>query len=133
MDDKILHEGKEYVRQNDKWIDSNYYVAPDSVQRELNYKYFSAIDLTGLNVDELVSVGDGYKNSSTPNLAVRCYKEALKRCNDQTVRYILPRLTSCLRKQGKAAEVVLTFKEMRKNTSQFTRIGNYSLIDYMPI
>lgn len=113
MDSKIVYNGKEYTKYGNKWVDSRCCVAPDSVQRELNNQMFAEIDLDSLSVEELVSAGDSYKKSHTQNLAIKCYEKTLEKCDDKTVRYILPSLTSCLRRQGKANEVILIFTKMR--------------------
>lgn len=113
MESKVVYNGKEYTKYGNKWVDSRCCVAPDSVQRELNNQLFSEIDLDSLSANELVSAGDSYKESNTHNLAIKCYEKALEKCNDRTVRYILPKLTSCLRKQGKATEVILIFTKMK--------------------
>lgn len=114
MSDKVSYNGKEYTKEGGKWVDSKYCVAPNSVQNALNHLAFGKIDFDSMSVSELVEAGNEYKKSSTNNLAIKCYKKALEKTDSESlIKFILPSITSCLRKQGKADEVIEIFSEVK--------------------
>ncbi len=111
---KIEYEGQIYIRANNKWVNENYRVAPSAIQSTLNQKFFSEENLKNFSAGRLMQIGAIYKNTSSEHLAIICFKKALEKDNGRLLKYILPMLTSCLRKQGKAKEVVEIFSEIKQ-------------------
>ncbi len=115
----VTHEGKTYTRSNGKWVTSTCMVVHEILQDELNKLYFETIDLSMLELLEIVRDGDAFKSSASYGLAVRLYTYAIERSDEDGVAYILPRLTSCYRKQGRAKDVIeLASKIKRKYGSK---------------
>ena len=110
----VVFEGVEYHKVKDKWIDSNYMAAPNGIQNELNFMQLKQMNLDGYNVYELMKLGDDFKSGSSVGFAIKCYNKALEKSNAYETGRILPRLTSCLRKQGKPDEVVKIYSRMKE-------------------
>ncbi len=111
------YQGKKYTLRGNKWVDENYMVAPSSIQSELNHLNFSEEVLNETDIGKLIEYGDRYKNSSSIALAIKCYRSAIELAelkNENEIRYILPRLTSCLRDQGKPDVVIEIFSSVKK-------------------
>lgn len=111
---EIIHEGNVYRRCKGQWIGEDYILAPSSIQIALNRIYASKIDLSGLSVQALVKEGDKFKSVNDYALAVRYYEEASKICDQGTLSYILPRISSCyrsLQEPQKAIEIFTYAKE----------------------
>lgn len=111
---KLEFEGRTYINEGGKWVTENYMVAPDSVQRELNNKQFEVEFNACKKSGEYVDLGDRYKNAASEHLALRCYMKALERADADYTKFLLPRITSSLRKQGKAREAIDLCSELKK-------------------
>lgn len=98
--DVLVFEGQTYTRRNEKWVDSRNLIVPEGIQKDLNREYAKQLDPATLSVEECVAHGDRFKNSSSTSLALKFYEEAAKRADRNTMAYILPRMTSCYRKNG---------------------------------
>lgn len=110
----VIYEGIEYHKVKDKWIDSNYMAAPNGIQNELNFLQLKQMNLDDYNVYELMKLGDNFKGGSSVGFEIKCYNKALEKSNEYETGRILPRLTSCLRKQGKPDEVIKIYSQMKK-------------------
>lgn len=111
---EIIYNGHIYTRRDGKWISENQSVAPKSLQADLNNLFFETINSEDLSTNQLIKMGDDFKRNNSEHLAIKCYKKALGECCENEVRYVLPRLTSCLRIQGKSKEVIETFSNIKK-------------------
>ncbi len=94
------YEGRTYFLRNGKWTGSDSFVASEEMQKILNKRYADTLDLTAMDVDTLLWHGDQFKQSSSYHLAIRFFSYAVDLADEQTLSYILPRLTSCYRKNG---------------------------------
>lgn len=100
------YDGKTYYRNNSKWIDSNSTVVPLYLQHILNTLSF-AEDIDAISYDEAKAEGDKYKASESYTLAIKYYEEALKKAdNCSRISVILPRITSCYRKNAQPKKVI---------------------------
>lgn len=104
--DIIELEGKTYTRRNEKWVDSRGYVVCESLQKDLNREYARTVDPNDLSLKDCVAEGDKFKNSSSIGLALRFYENAIDRADAVTMAYILPRITSCYRKNGQPQKAI---------------------------
>lgn len=96
----LEYNGEQYTRRNGKWVDSRCMVVCDITQNELNKLFAEKLDPKTLTVDQCIAEGDNYKNSASIWLALKFYEEAILRSDRRTLSYILPRITSCYRKNG---------------------------------
>ncbi|MBQ5801215.1 MAG: hypothetical protein IIW20_04945 [Clostridia bacterium] len=107
--EEIVYNGKKYIRNNAKWTDTDYMVVHEKLQIELNKLYLQTLDISGYSVEELVSEGDKFKNSATYDYAIVFYEKAIETCDEQTLKYILPRITSCYRHEGVPRKAIKLF------------------------
>lgn len=129
MSDTVEYQGKKYTRRGNKWVDEKYMVAPSSIQSELNHLSFSEEIFNETDIEKLTEYGDRYKNSASVALAIKCYRRAIELAelnNENEIRYILPRLTSCLRNQGKPDIVIEIFSSVKKRYGK--KIFNSALL-----
>ena len=98
--DRLEYEGKTYLRSGRLWTDMQHMAVNETLQQALNYAYLETIDLTRLTLEELIAQGDKCKESGSNGLAIRFYEAAAKEADERTLSSILPRFTSCYRKQG---------------------------------
>lgn len=111
--DKIEYNGEIYTRRTSKWFDSRNLVVYDTLQNILNQMYLQTCDLSKYNVEELVREGDKFKESTSYISAIKFYEKALEDCDEETHRYILPRITSCYRKCNMPRKVIELFSETK--------------------
>ena len=116
--DKLILEGKTYIRQSGKWVDSRNMVVHEGLQRDLNKEFVKQIQLDSLSIEECLAQGDAFKNSGSSALALKFYEKAADKADRQTMSYILPRMTSCYRQTGQAQKAI---DILTKATHQFGR------------
>lgn len=104
--DIIEFEGKRYTRRSEKWVDSRGFVVCESLQKDLNKEYVKNVDPANLSLKDCVDEGDKFKNSSSIGLALKFYEAAIERADSVTMAYILPRITSCYRKNGQPQKAI---------------------------
>ena len=109
----VVYDGVEYHKVRDKWVDANCVMAPKGIQNELDFLQLKQMNLDDYNVYQLMKLGDEFKNGSSIGFAIKCYNKALEKSDKYETSRILPRLTSCLRKQGKADEAVKVYSQMK--------------------
>lgn len=102
----VVFEGKTYTRRSEKWVDCRGYVVCESLQKDLNWEYAKNIDPNDLPLKDCVEEGDRFKNSSSIGLALKFYENAISRADAATMAYILPRITSCYRKNGQPQKAI---------------------------
>jgi len=108
--DTISYKGKTYVRYSSKWSNEDGMIANPGLQMELNHLYAQSLDLSGTTAKEAIAQGDKFKFSSSFACAIRYYEHAITVATTVTqVSYILPRITSCYRKQGQAKKAIQLF------------------------
>lgn len=107
----IEYNSETYRRVNAKWVDSHNIVAYEGLQKILNHMYLQTLDYSAYSMEELVDEGDRLKESSSYQSAIGFYERAAMDCDEKTLCYILPRITSCYRKCNMPRKVVdlLTF------------------------
>lgn len=123
---ELVHKGKKYYRRDSKWFDSDNMVACLSMQQELNRVYSTSIDLSTMSIVEVQNEADRYKESGSYNLALRYYEYVLSRCDRKTTEYVLPRITSCYRHQGRARDAIQAFSNAKRKYG--TSIFNSALL-----
>jgi len=114
MDDILEWEGKRYTRRSGKWVGSDHTVVPEILQDKLNRAYYETIDLSKLTADEAIREGDKFKSSASYGLAIKLYVYSMERASYKDAVYILPRLTSCYRAQGRAQDVIKMASMVKK-------------------
>lgn len=97
------------MRTGSKWTDSSHIVVPELLQRTLNRLHIKAFDYSNYNIKDLVREGDKLKESSSYEDAILFYEKASEVCDEQTLKYILPRISSCYRKCNKPRKVIDMF------------------------
>ena len=111
--EKIEYNGEIYRRTKSKWVDSRNFNVHESLQRTLNELYIETIDFSAYSVEELVQEGDKFKDSSSYKNAIAFYEKATVDCDEVTLRYILPRITSCYRKCNMPRKVIDLFTDVK--------------------
>jgi tetratricopeptide (TPR) repeat protein len=71
------------------------------------------LDYSQYSTSELVAEGDKLKESSSYASAISFYEKALEDCDEVTHKYILPRITSCYRKNNMPRKVIDLFTETK--------------------
>ena len=107
--EQIVYEGESYRRVNSKWVDSSNLVACESIQKILNRRYLETLDVSSYSIEELVAEGDRLKESTSYQAAITFYEKAAESCDEQTLAYILPRITACYRKCNMARSAIDLF------------------------
>lgn len=97
--DKLMLDGTEYKRYTNKWLDDQGFTVSEILQDKLNKAFADSLDLSHMSVKEMVAEGDRCKESSSYYLAIKYYETAAQICDQWTLSYILPRITSCFRKR----------------------------------
>jgi tetratricopeptide (TPR) repeat protein len=110
----IEYKGEIYTRRNAKWIDSRHLVVCETLQRVLNLLYLEQLDYSQYSTRDLVVEGDKFKESSSYQSAISFYEKALEDCDEVTHQYILPRITSCYRKNNMPRKVIDLFSETKR-------------------
>ena len=111
--DKLEYNGEVYTRRNAKWVDSRNLIVYENLQKFLNRLYLEKLDYSKYTVEELVAEGDKFKESTSYTSAINFYEKALEDCDDVTYQYILPRITSCYRKNHMPRKVIDLFTETK--------------------
>ena len=106
---EIVYNGKTYRRNNSKWVDRDCMVVHEALQRELNQMYLQTMDFSSYSVKDLVAEGDKFKASYTYDYAIAFYENAIKICDKETLKYILPRITSCYRSEKNPKQAIELF------------------------
>ena len=109
MAETIIYNGQTYRRIKGKWVDKDNMVVTH-LQRTLDNLYVKQQSMDRMTVDELIAEGDKYKEAGTINLAIRYYEAAMKTDIDAEHKYVLARLTSCYRAQGRANKAIELFE-----------------------
>lgn len=119
---EIVHNGKTYTRNNSKWVDADFMVVHEALQRQLNQIYFQSIDFSSYSLYDLISEGDKFKASYTYDAAIVFYEKAIEQCDEEDLKYILPRITSCYRqeKRPKKAIEVLSYAKAKYGEDMIT-------------
>lgn len=106
---EIVYNGRKYTRNNSKWVDRDCMVVHEALQKELNQQYLKTLDLSSYTLKELVSEGDKLKDSYTYDRAIVFYEKAVEICDKETLKHILPRITSCYRHEKKPRKAIELF------------------------
>ena len=112
--DTLEYNGEVYTRRNAKWVDSRNLAVCENLQKFLNHLYLEKLDYSKYTVDELVAEGDKFKESTSYTSAIKFYEKALEDCDEVTYKYILPRITSCYRKNHMPRKVIDLFAETKR-------------------
>ena len=113
-DQTIEYNGCVYRRRSGQWADSNNLLVPLSLQFELNEFYASTVILDQIPFSEILNEADKFKESGSNSLAIKYYTFLLEHSDMKTTAYVLPRITSCLRKQGRSRDVIALFADAKK-------------------
>ena len=119
------YEGRTYRRYNGNWIDSSCMIAPLVVQEALDKRYAQSLSSEKKSVKELVDLANEFRRNQSYRLAEKHYREALSHPNLELSdrKYIIPRLTSCLRCLEKPREAIDLYLETKR------KYGNQMITD----
>lgn len=107
MDEKIEYKNRIYHKRNGMWYDERYCEVPTGLQSELNSAYNKSINYENLNYSTIIKIADDYKRSGSFIMAIRTYEKAIEKTEKvDEIKYILPRITSCYRKNNQAHKAV---------------------------
>ena len=112
MAETITYEGKTYTRVNNKWVDKNFMVVTH-LQKTLDNLFVQNTSKDDLTIEELIAMGDSFKDAGTVHIAIKYYETALDANTVKVHRAVLPRLTSCYRAQGQASKAVELYERAR--------------------
>ena len=107
--DEIVYKGRRYTRNGAKWTDDDHAVVNEPLQRELNLAFHQNVDFTGYNLEMLVAEGDKCKSSFTYDRAILFYEKAVELADEDTLQYILPRISSCYRREKQPRKAIELF------------------------
>jgi tetratricopeptide (TPR) repeat protein len=111
--DRLEHEGQIYYRIRSKWTDDRHIFVCQNMQKKLNKAHIASLDLSVFSVEDLVVEGDKFKQSDSFDYAIAFYERALEECDGITMKYILPRITSCFRQNNQPKKVVELFSMIK--------------------
>lgn len=115
MDDEIEYDGKMYYKRNGKWYDENYCETPIALQNKLNSTYNESINYNNMNYLRIIEIADGFKKSNSFIMAIKTYEKAMEKTNKvEHIKYILPRITSCYRKNNQASKAIELYTKVCK-------------------
>lgn len=103
--EQIEYNGTYYLKRGKWWVAPGGLI-DESIQGELNAIYVKTLDYSKLTVSDVIKLGDDFKLSNALGLAIRCYETAAEYADKQQLAYILPRVTSCYRKQGSPQKAI---------------------------
>ena len=93
----VEYKGKKYNKYSKHWVDENYITVPLSIQNELNYAYYKTLDKDEVSLNDLIELGDEFKESKSFSLAIDVYLLASEKADEKVIKLLLPRMTSCYR------------------------------------
>lgn len=111
---EVIYKGKTYTRNNSKWVDKDCMVVHEALQRELNRIYLQTTDFSSYGLKELIDEGDKFKASYTYEPAIAFYEKAIELCDEETLKYILPRITSCYRQEKRPKKAIELFSYAKR-------------------
>ena len=111
--DRIEYNGRAYTRNNSKWLDRDNMVVHETLQIILNQMFLKTLDLSSYRLYDLISEGDKFKESYTYDYAIAFYERAIELCDEETLKYILPRITSCYRHEKRPGKAIELFTEAK--------------------
>ena len=106
---QLIYEGRTYTRNNSKWVDRDCFVVNETLQRILNKLYEQTLDFSQYSLSDLITEGDKFKASYTYDTAIMFYEKAVEKCDEETLKYILPRITSCYRHEKRPKKAIELF------------------------
>lgn len=104
--DKLIYQGKKYIRPRDKWADTSGIAVSESLQSELNHIFAQKIDPYSLATQDCIDRGDEFKKSGSMGLALKFYEAEVESADKKTMARILPRVTSCYRANGQPQKAI---------------------------
>ena len=110
----VTYEGRTYRRVNARWVDSSNFIVNETLQRELNHLYLETLDYTSFSVEELIEEGDKLRDGSSYRQAIIFYEKATADCDESTLKFVLPRITSCYRKCNMPRSVIDLFTTLKR-------------------
>lgn len=99
-------DGEEYYFNGKRWTDSNGMVVPSSILGRLNLFLINDDEFLSASDSELLQYASNVKEGENYSLAIRAMEILIDRANVDIVRSVLPRLTSCYRKMGRAEDAI---------------------------
>ena len=115
MIEEVIYRDKKYRRVNGKWVDKNN-MAVSQLQQILDNILFQQEYIEKLTVEELIAEADKLKEARSVHLAIKLYETALETQTVEVHRFVLPKLTSCYRAQGRPQKAIELFE---KSKSQY--------------
>ena len=109
----VIYQGIQYRRLDKHWVDERYLAVSEELQDILNKAYLETLNLDLLDSRELIQRGDQCKATGSVFLAIQLYEKAIQRGTTADARGVLPRLTSCYRKQGFPKKAIDCAVELR--------------------
>ena len=113
MDEEIVYENKVYYKRNGKWYDNSYCEVPTGIQNKLNSVYNQSINYDILNYSTIIEIADGFKKSNSFIMAINTYEKAIEKTEKvDDIKYILPRITSCYRRNNQEYKAIELYKKI---------------------
>lgn len=112
--DKFEYKNNVYYRSNGIWCDSHYMRVCKALQSELNENYVEDINLDEMDIDELMSLADEYKNAERWEKALEVYKKILDLKDFESTRMVSSKITSCYRNMHKSEEAINFYNWLKK-------------------
>ena len=112
MAEMITYNGQTYRRVKGKWVDKNGMVV-SHLQKTLDNLFAKQQAMDNMTAEELIAEGDKYKEGKTSHLAIKYYEAALKSGTINTHRFVLPKLTSCYREQGRPKKAIELYEQAK--------------------
>lgn len=98
--------------KNGGWYNSSYTTVSREELYKLNHIRTNAMDFTSMSTNELIDIAQSMKDNNDLVYSVKIFDELLKRQDDVgTVRKILPRYTSILRKLLRPKDAISMFEK----------------------
>lgn len=109
------YNGKTYKRNGSKWVDDSNMVVPTYLQNILNTLLYQQQDVSDMSYDAAKREGDKAKKSESFTLAIKYYRQAIDEADNYSqIAYILPRISSCYRKNNQPRKVIELLADMKE-------------------
>ena len=80
---------------------------------QLNYETNEQINYDIMNYREIIHLADGYKKSQSFTMAIKAYEKAIEKTGEvKEIKYILPRITSCYRKDNRPDDAIALYTKI---------------------
>jgi tetratricopeptide (TPR) repeat protein len=105
--EKYTYNDEIYYYNNGKWLTSSCTTVPSGILSELN-KLLCNDNFDELSFADKLKIADNAKQSENIGMALKYYETLTLDASKEQMKFLLPRLTSCYRKQNRPQKAIGT-------------------------